>query len=61
MTTYIQRSVLMINTALRENNYKKAFDLLVIVLDAVEDECKIKLINYYIQYIYNKQPKAINI
>jgi hypothetical protein len=51
----------MINTALRENNYKKAFDLLVIVLDAVEDECKIKLINYYIQYIYNMQPKAVNI
>ena len=61
MTNYIQRSVLMINTALQDNNHKKAFDLLVIVLDAVDNECKIKLINYYIKYIYNTQPKAVNI
>ena len=44
---YIQLSKSNIDKAIYNNNYKKAFSLLIMVLERLNNEEKVEFINYY--------------
>jgi len=44
---YISSSKLNIDNFLRNNEYKKAFALLIVLLERLVDEDKTKVVNYY--------------
>jgi hypothetical protein len=50
---YLIHSKKNINNAIYNNNYKKAFFLLLVVLERLDNNQKVELIDYYIKKIYN--------
>lgn len=50
---YIRLSKTNIDNALLDNNYQKAFFLLLVVLERLDHPEKVEFIDYYIKKIYN--------
>ena len=63
MVEYMLNSKTIINKALKNHNYKLAFDLLVIVLNNLNEKNKNIFLEYYAKYILNinQNSKPINI
>lgn len=51
MEKYISSSKKNIDKYLRTNNYNKAFGLLMVFLERLDDKDKLDVINYYIGYV----------
>ena len=49
---YIQMSKMSIDTFICENNYKKAFLLLIMVIERLDNDEKIEFIGYYSKKLY---------
>lgn len=47
---YIQRSKTNIDAFIHKNDYKKAFALLVMVLERLDNDSKVEFIDYYITH-----------
>jgi len=50
---YIQMSKKSIDNFIRNNDYKKAFNLLIIVLERLDNDEKIECIDYYSKQIFD--------
>ena len=50
---YLIHSKKNINNAIYNNNYQKAFFLLLVVLERLDNNQKVEFIDYYIKKIYN--------
>ena len=57
---YIRDSKINIDNALNNNDYKKAFLLLIIVLERLNENDKIEFINYYIKKVNNPFNEYLN-
>ena len=50
---YIQMSKTNIDNSIRKNEYKKAFSLLIMVLERLDNDEKVEVIDYYIKKLYD--------